>query len=491
MTHVLRQPLDTAPSDAPIDNAGWCHEWQLTSPRRRVAVMRRLREAIVAEARPLAAELAAVRRRPVAECLSSEILPLVDAIRFLERRLPRLLAPRRLGRTGRPAWLTGADLTLFREPLGTVLVIAPSNYPLLLPGTHVLQALAAGNIVQVKPAPGCASLMQRLYALLRRAGLPPDALAVLSTDVAAAAAAIPAVDHVVFTGSHATGQRVLASAGRHGVPVTPEMSGHDPVFVLPGADLTLVARALRFGLTFNDSATCIAPRRVFVPATLLGALETEVVEAMSDLSPLRASASTVHRLQELAVDAVDRGGRVLAGEVPPADATAISPVVLTDVPTSARVLREEAFSPLLAVVPVESVDHALQVAGICPFALGASIFGPSAEAGAVAARINAGCVVVNDLIAPTADPRLPFGGRGHSGYGVTRGAEGLLAMTRIKAVVVRHGTFRPHFDPPRRGDEAMFLHYLQVAHGRSPLRRLKAAFALIKSLASRSKDATE
>src|SRR5690606_18092495 len=143
---------------------------------------------------------------------------------FLERQLSRLLRPQRLGHSGRPVWLTGSDLTLIREPLGTVLVIAPSNYPLLLPGVHVLQALAAGNTVQVKPAPGCESLMQRLHALLSDAGLPPDALAVLSTDITAATAAIGVADHVVFTGSHTAGRQVLATAGRYGVPATPEMS---------------------------------------------------------------------------------------------------------------------------------------------------------------------------------------------------------------------------------------------------------------------------
>src|SRR5690606_25748437 len=104
-------------------------------------------------------------------------------------------------------------------------------------------------------------------------------------------------------------------AGRYGVPATPEMSGHDAVFILPGAELELAARALRFGLMLNASATCIAPRRVFVPHALIEAFEAQLGAAMSDVSPLCIAESAVQRVRLLALDAIERGGRILAGGV--------------------------------------------------------------------------------------------------------------------------------------------------------------------------------
>ena len=190
----------------------------------------------------------------VLEGIAAEVLPLADACRFLERNAARLLAPQRLGRRGRPSWLFGLDAEVRREPLGVVLVIAPNNYPLLLPGVPALQALAAGNAVLVKPAPGCSRPVVALGEMLAEAGLPAALFQVLGEDVAEATAAIEGgVDHVVLTGSAATGRSVLAALAPRLTPATLELSGNDAVFVLPGADLDMVADALAFGLRFNAS----------------------------------------------------------------------------------------------------------------------------------------------------------------------------------------------------------------------------------------------
>jgi acyl-CoA reductase-like NAD-dependent aldehyde dehydrogenase len=465
--------------------------WANVTPRHRIAIFRQLRHAIAERATDIAAALSSITARPLADSLAGEVLPVLDSIRFIERNVSRLLRPQRLGRAGRPAWLSGSDLTIYREPLGVVLVIGPANYPFFLPAAHALQALAAGNAVLIKPAPHCERAGELLAEIATRAGLPQGLLTVLPTDVATATDTIGQVDHVVFTGSFAAGRAVLATAAEHGVPTTLELSGHDAVFVLPGADLDLTCRALRFGLTFNASATCIAPRRVFVPAEMMTAFNDALSAELRDPPTFRATGPSVRRARALATNAMELGARLLAGAVPADDATGLSPIVLTDVPPHARVLREEAFAPLLAVTGVASQAGALELAGQCPFALGASIFGPPAEAAAFAAKVNAGCVVVNDSIVPTADPRLPFGGRGHSGFGVTRGAEGLLATTRPKAVAVRRGTFRPHFDRPQPTDADMFAHYVRAAHGSALGSRVAAAFKLIKTLASRPKDNTK
>ena len=107
-----------------------------------------------------------------------------------------------------------------------------------------------------------------------------------------------------------------------------------------------------------------------------------------------------------------------------------------------------------------TLADALNAAAQCPYALGASIFGPEPLARSLAGRVRAGSVIINDLIVPTADPRLPFGGQGISGFGTTRGAEGLMEMTVLKTVTLRSGRFRPHYDPVTPADTAMMLDYI-------------------------------
>jgi acyl-CoA reductase-like NAD-dependent aldehyde dehydrogenase len=128
-------------------------------------------------------------------------------------------------------------------------------------------------------------------------------------------------------------------------------------------------------------------------------------------------------------------------------------------------LQEDVFAPWLALVPVRDEAAALEAADACPFALGASIFGPAEAARRVALRVRAGSVCINDLIVPTADPRLPFGGRGRSGFGVTRGAEGLLDMTVPKAISTRTGRFRPHLDAKLGADAGKLLTMIRLLHG--------------------------
>ena len=429
----------------------------------RLRVIAGTRRRLAGDAVSLAGLVASSRpggARPVAEVLVAEMLPLLDAARFLEREAAALLAPRR-PRGMRPRWLRGVRAEIRREPCGVVLVLAPGNYPLFLPGVQILQALAAGNVVCAKPAPGCGAVLDALAGTLAAAGLPDGVLTVLADDVGTGIAASGAgFDRIVLTGSAETGQRVLAQAAPALTPCTMELSGCDAVFVLPGADLALVAEALAYGLRLNGGATCIAPRRVFVMAGQAAALETALRPLLAAIPPAPVPPAVLRRLAALLVEAAATGARVL-GEA----AASCPPIVIADAGPGLRLLREDVFAPVLALVPVADAAAAVAAAAACPYALGAVIFGPEPAARALAPRVAAGAVVINDLIVPTADPRLPFGGRHRSGFGLTRGAEGLLEMTVVKVVAVRRGRFRPHLAPPRPDDAERFAALLTLLHG--------------------------
>jgi len=445
--------------------------WSRRHVKHRLRVIRKLRRAIGGEPDELAS-LVDGPARDRGRTLTAEVLPLLDACRFLERRAAGLLREKKLRRRDRPLWLAGVRASVRREPHGVVLIIAPGNYPLLLPGVQALQALVAGNAVLIKPAPGPGNgaAMRRLGRMLEDAGLPSSLFSVLEESTESAQAALAAgVDKVVLTGSAETGRAVARRAAKTLTPTTMELSGCDAAIALHDAEPDLFARAMRFGVTLNAGATCIAPRRAFVVASGFDAIERALREAFAAVGAMDVPPDRLREAIRLAQDAVAGGATVLAGSV---DEPRF-PLVLKDVPADHRLMQADLFAPVLTLTRVADADAAVRRANRCAYGLGATVFGhdPSSMR-QVTEALNCGCVVVNDVIVPTADPRVPFGGRQASGFGVTRGAEGLLEMTRIKTVSKRRGA-RPHLNgEPVDGDLASAA--ITLLHGSGLRRRLAA-----------------
>jgi acyl-CoA reductase-like NAD-dependent aldehyde dehydrogenase len=457
--------------------------WAATPLRERLYVIRRTRHAIASRASELATAAVGLRRSTAADALVAEVLPLADSCRFLEREAEGLLAPRRPSARSRPLWLRGVSIEVRREPLGVILLLGPSNYPLLLPSVQALQALAAGNAVILKPGRGGLPAAVAMAQVFEAAGLDVRLFRVLPEAPDGAHAAIATgVDKVLLTGSAETGAAVLAELAPHLTPATLELSGCDAAFVREDADLELAARALAFSLRLNAGATCIAPRRVFVARAVMPALEARLVALLGEVSPHDVEPASTASLPVLVAEALQQGARLLSGRLLPD--RVLAPIVLTDASPAMRLLQEDVFAPLLSLVGVCDDDEALSAAARCPYALGVTIFGAEVSALALAGRVHAGVVVANDVIVPTADPRLPFGGRGRSGFGVTRGAEGLLELTAVKAIAVRRGTWRPHLDGSDPGDGALFQAYIAAAHGGSLTRRADACWRLLRALAA-------
>lgn len=426
-------------------------EWPISA---RLAILRQARRLIASRAEEFMAAVDLGDRRLATETVPLEILPLLDALRFLERRAAKILAARRLGRRGRPLWLFGAQAEIRRLPLGRVLILAPFNYPLLLPGVQIVQALAVGNIVLVKPSPGHAAPLKLLADCLAEAGLPAGALTLLDNIEAADAAIAAGIDQIVLTGSVATGRAVLHKAADAMIPAIVELSGNDAVFVLPNADLALTVAALAFGLRLNGGATCIAPRRVYALRAVMPALQQGLQQALQSLPPVGLPPAMAEQARRLLGPAAVQDGKML-------------PTVVLAEPNSG-LLSEDIFFPVLSLIPVETMAQALALDAACPYRLGAAIFGPPVAAREFSRSITAGMVVINDLIAPTADPRLPFEGAGQSGFGPTRGAEGLLAMTRSQAITARAGKMRPHYRPVKARHTAFYLAFIRAFYRGRP-----------------------
>lgn len=465
--------------------------WRTTSLSVRLGVIRRFRHLLTEQGELVAHSGNACAHRAISEILASEVIPLADACKFLERDARSILAPRVLGRLGRALWLGGVNSQIRREPFGVVLVITPSNYAIFLPGVQVLQALAAGNAVLLKPGPGGLSAALQIARLLHTAGLPEQLLRVLPETPEAAVSAIESgVDKVFFTGSVQVGRQLLAQLAPRAVPSVMELSGCDAVIVRADADLDLAVSALVFGLRLNSGQTCIAPRRAFVARSVATEFEGRLARALAGCTTVEFSPAQQRMLVPLCLDALSDGAHLLAGKIE-SDSKIVGPLALAGVAPNGALLREDIFGPLLAVMTVADDDEAVHLANESPYALGATIFSRDETAAReLARRIEAGVVVINDMIAPTADARLPFGGRKLSGFGVTRGREGLLEMTTQKVVVVNRGPGRPHFEKPQPWHEGLFLAFLRFSHGRNISTRLKALRDLWRAIAHQRKSQT-
>jgi acyl-CoA reductase-like NAD-dependent aldehyde dehydrogenase len=465
--------------------------WADLPVRRRLRPVQALRRLLVSECDRLTAAVNADIGKPPDETVAGEVLSLAEACRFLQRQAPGLLKPRRVPLRQRPLWLWGQSDTVHRRPRGVVGIIGTWNYPLILNGVQILQAVTAGNGVLWKPSEVAPASAAALFGLLEKAGFPPDLVQQLpATRAAGQELADADVDHVIFTGSSATGRRLAEHLGRRLISSTLELSGCDPMFVLEDGDLALAARAAWFGATLNRGQTCVAVRRVFVPRTSYQPFVDRLTPLQNAATPLPlALPAQVQQAERLVDAALADGARLLASNRPNGGPETCLPTVVLDARPEMALCQEASFAPILAVLPYDNLDEALHMNSVCSYGLGASVFTASPHRAAqLAARLRAGSVVVNDAIVATAHPATSFGGHGESGWGVTQGAEGLLEMTVPQVVSVRGGRYRPHYEPvgsPGAVPGEVLRGLLAWGHGATLRQRWAGLLRMLRGLRSR------
>jgi acyl-CoA reductase-like NAD-dependent aldehyde dehydrogenase len=464
--------------------------WARLSVAERLRPVKAFHRLLVGEWEHLAAAVGRDLGKTAEETLAGDVLPLADACRFVEREAARLLRPRRAPIGQRPLWLWGQADQVHHRPRGVIGLIGTWNYPLLLNGVPLLQALTAGNGVVWKPSEVAPASAAALFDLVERSGFPPGLVQLLEASRAAGQELAEAdIDHVAFTGSSPTGRALAATLGRRLVSSTLELSGCDALFVLDDADVDLAARAAWFGANLNRGQTCLAVRRAFVHRNLVSRFAEILQPLAAAAPPVRlALPSQVEQAERLVQEALAEGARLLTEPpvVPDASSDVCPARVVLDARPEMPLCREASFAPLLAVLPFDTVEEALRMDAQCPYGLGASVFSRQPQrALALAARLRTGMVAINDVIVSTTHPGTPFGGRRASGWGVTQGAEGLLEMTVPQVVSARGGRYRPHYDlaPGRNVDQGDLLRaFLALGHGLTIGQRVRGLTGLIKAL---------
>ncbi len=423
--------------------------WADVDTRKRIAVLREFQSRLNEKKSEIAEAIARESGKPVAEALTTEILVVLDAARFLIDNAYRLLRDEPVSHGSLATKLKKG--LLVREPYGVIGIISPWNYPFSIPATETLAALVAGNAVVLKPSEFTSLVALELQSLLHASGVPKDVFQVIVGAGAAGAALIHSqIDKLVFTGSVATGKRIAAAAAERLLPVVLELGGKDPMLVLDDADVDVASSAAVWGAFVNAGQTCLSVERCYVHRSLYESFlkvcveKTKKVKVGHGLDPATDVGPMIHERQmrlveEHAEDARARGARVLAGgaRFPEMGRNFYKLTVLADVTHEMRIMREETFGPVLPVMAFDNDDEAVALANDSDYGLSASVWTRDRQRGErLARRIQAGTVMVNDVVSCFGISEAPHGGVKASGVGRTHGRFGLEEMVRLKYVDV-------------------------------------------------------
>jgi acyl-CoA reductase-like NAD-dependent aldehyde dehydrogenase len=370
-----------------------------------------------------------------------EITLAVDHIAWAARNGRRVLGPRRV-RAG--ALAANQAATLEYPPFGVVGVIGPWNYPVFTPMGSLAYALAAGNAVVFKPSEHTPAVGAWLVDAWRTANPALADVLQLVTGFGPTGAALcrAGVDKIAFTGSAATGRKVMAACAENLIPVLMECGGKDAMIVDDGADLGAAADAALWGAMSNAGQTCIGIERVYVTESSYDGFVREITRRAEQLRPGSDEGasygpitmpSQVGIISRHITDALDKGGRALTGGT--IDGAFVSPTVLVDVPEDSAAVTEETFGPTVTVTKVTDVEEALRRTNATSYGLAGAVFARTAKQGhEIARRVRSGMTSVNGVITFATVPALPFGGIGESGFGRIHGDDGLREFARAKAI---------------------------------------------------------
>jgi succinate-semialdehyde dehydrogenase/glutarate-semialdehyde dehydrogenase len=431
-------------------------DWASLSFRESGEIMLKAREMILAEADEIATLISRETGKPVSEALSMEVVPTLDAMHYFARASEKLLRPQKIdiGQYG----LMGRSSRIVYKPLGVIGIISPWNFPLATPAEEIVMALMAGNAVVLKPSELTPLTGLKIADVFKRAGLASGLLEVVTGDGTTGAALIDAgVDKIMFTGSVATGKRVAEAAAKHLTPVVLELGGKDPMIVFEDANLENAARGAVWGAFANAGQACASVERCYVQESTapkfvdrvvaetralkqgLGTEEAVDVGAMSNERQLRI-------VEEHVRDAKQRGAKVHTGGQRGTNREGFfyEPTVLTNVDHSMTIMRDETFGPVLPIMTFKNEDEAIRLANDSVYGLTASVWTKNITKGRqIAERIEAGTVMVNEVVYTHGIAQTPWGGVKESGYGRTHGRLGLLELVTPQHIHVNRFSFLP------------------------------------------------
>lgn len=441
-------------------------KWKITSFEERKHLVMAAREVVLAEIDDIASLISRESGKPVAEALSMEIAPVLDLMQWVARGAEKMLRPRKFG-IGFYG-LLGRSSQIVYHPLGVVGIIPAWNYPFSIPLGEAAMALMAGNTVVMKPSELTPFIGLKIGEIFEKAGFPADTVQIVTGDGTTGAALVEAApDKIMFTGSVATGKKILAAAAGNMTSVVLELGGKDPMIVFDDANLDLAAGAAVWGAFCNAGQSCSSVERLYVHQDVADELTKKIVErtkqlkvGSGDQADTSIGAMSSERQVRIVEDHVQqfkrdeatieiggvRSGGVAARDLGDSDRRSTAspvgdaakppnlffePTVITGATNDMRAMQEETFGPTLPIATFKTEGEAIGLANDSEFGLTASVWTANLARGErVARQIEAGSVCINEVLYTHGIGQTPWGGFKNSGRGRTHGREGLMELVQ-------------------------------------------------------------
>lgn len=498
---TLRQleqtPLESLPTI--IDQARQAQQvWAQIPPKDRVKYFVNAREYILDHVDDIADLIANENGKPKFEAIVNDILPTLDLLSQYSKRAPKLLKPKKI-----PLRLMKHRKSeLHYWPKGVIAIIAPWNYPFSIPFGEIALALMAGNAVVFKPSEVTSLVGLKIAEIFEHACIPKNLLQVVIGDGRRGAALVKAgVDKICFTGSVATGKKVMASAAETLTPVVLELGGKDPMIVLPDADLDFATSAALWGGFSNSGQACASIERIIVHASIHDQFVAGLKEKLSALrhgpdadlgvaTYEKQKAIYADQLAELTSD----NAQIVTGGRFSQDKTFLEPTIVTNPPGTndcpierTKIYREETFGPVVAVTKYNTIREAIDKANDTPYGLLASIIGrDTALAAQVAQQLHVGSVLINEVMYTHGLSETPWGGIKESGFGRVHSDFGFLEFVNVRHVHRENWWAVPFkslwWFPYTSHQMSVFRHFMEVMFRRSLTRKIKAVPTLLVDL---------
>jgi acyl-CoA reductase-like NAD-dependent aldehyde dehydrogenase len=467
--------------------------WSKTSFKTRRRIFKKAASILAENAERYADRISRENGKTRLDAMLADIYPVADLLKYYAKNGGKFLRPVRVSGS---ILLPGRKAYYRFEPKGVVGVISPWNYPFTLSAGPVISALMAGNTVVLKPASQTTDSGLMVREIFEKAGLPPDAVQVVTGSGSITGRALienQHVDMLFFTGSTEVGREVNIQAAERLIPAVMELGGKDVAIVTKNADLDRAAAGVVWGAFTNCGQTCIGTEVILVDREVYGPFVDKVTrltrELKTGMKPGRIGSMTMESqlktVEEQVADAEAGGAKIITGgrRVPGVKGLFFPPTLILDTTPEMKVRTDETFGPVKPIVPFDTIDEAIEIANSTEYGLSGAVFTRDMEEGrAIARRLKTGSVNINDVLITYAYPSLPFGGAKRSGVGRYHGEMGLRAFTNVKSITEFSWPLKKelYWYPVPEESDKVAAEALKALFSRNPLKRLFAFTSLVK-----------
>lgn len=431
-----------------------------------------------------------------ADAYAAEVFEICDVIDVYKKMAPKVLADRKMKI---PIFLMGKKARQWKEPLGTVMIITPWNFPFYQALVPSILAFLAGNSVVVKPSE--VTPLQPIWKhFFEHSGFMKDAIQIVPGGKTVGADLLNMrPEKIHFTGSVSTGKKIMAACAQHLIPVDLELGGKDPSIVFDDVNLDRTVNGIMWGAFTNAGQNCTGIERLYVQEGIYDKFMQELVAKTKLLktshpnrdttSPEDCDVGTVtadfqlNIIEDHIEDALAKGARLLCGGITEKGSHHMLPTILDNCTNEMKIATDETFGPTVAVFKFKTEEEAIRMANDSPYGLGGSVWTSDMKRGERVARaLVVGNVCINNHMINEANPYLPFGGIKDSGIGRFKGEEGLLTFCNLKSVIIekQSDAIELHWFPFTK-EKAEILDGVTVGYFSKPKKWLKFAINGIKS----------